>query len=84
MAGKNIKLIQNEIADAVEKFNSRHDKKLVFKSDEKIKNCSEICYIAKYSFGYKEVQLKNHQGLEIPHWHHLASDSSDCCLCCVL
>ena len=47
MAGKNIKLIQNEIADAVEKFNSCHSKKLEFKSDEKIKNCSEICYIAK-------------------------------------
>lgn len=57
MAGKNIKLIQNEIADAVEKFNSCHSKKLEFKSAEHIKNCSEICYIAKYSFGDKEVQL---------------------------
>ena len=37
MAEKNIKLIQNEIADAVEKFNSRHAKKLVFKSAEKNK-----------------------------------------------
>lgn len=57
MAGKNIKLIQKEIADAVEKFNSCHGKKLVFKSEEKVKGCSEVCYIAKYSFGDKEVQL---------------------------
>ena len=57
MAGKNIKLIQKEIADAVENFNSCHDQKLVFKSEEKVKGCSEVCYIAKYSFGDKEVQL---------------------------
>ena len=57
MASKQVEAMKKTIAEAVEKFNSRHDTKLVFKSEEKVKGCSEVCYIAKYSFGDKEVQL---------------------------
>lgn len=57
MAKKNIKLIQNEIKAAVDKFNATHDKKLEFISSQSPKDGKEVRYVAKYKFGDKVVQL---------------------------
>lgn len=56
MAGKNIKLIQKEIADAVEKYNSTHGRQLEFIAGESSPS-SNVRYIAKYKFGWKTVHL---------------------------
>lgn len=48
---KNIKTIENEITDAVEKFNATHEKKLTFVKGEQKKGYKHIRYVALYSYG---------------------------------
>ena len=53
---KNIKLIQKEIKDAVEKYNSTHEKKLEFVSKQNYTG-GEVRYAEHYKLGDKEFSL---------------------------
>lgn len=56
MAGKTIKVLQKEIKDAVEKYNSTHEKKLEFVSKHTYKG-GEARYAERYKLGDKEFSL---------------------------
>jgi hypothetical protein len=50
---KNIKIIEKEITDAVESFNSTHEKKLTFIKGEQKTGDKNIKYVALYSYDGK-------------------------------